>query len=301
MNLFQKYVAIVEESCYHVDFEGRQVLGHPILFSGCCAMFRLDAVSAVGGFTSGHLTEDMDITDRLWLAGWKGVYLSSVVNYGEVPFSYDHYRRQQERWAAGSARALRDFIWPLITTERLNWFEKLSALRQNAYFVASLLSAFAILLGIATIAWINLAWNSYAVEYYLYLLGQVKTVFVVLIYWCILSNFVEPGIMIVAKRKTYRDLLHLPMTIWYAWGVLPAYLIGNLKGLFNIKLDWFCTPKFLRNHVTELARLPLSVRVMNGAVCSALLVFYFVQGWSFGWFDEFALLLVPAFLLASVK
>ena len=301
MNLFQKYVAIVEEGCYYVDFEGRQVLGHPILFSGCCALFRLDAVAAVGGFTAGHLTEDMDLTDRLWLSGWKGIYLSSVVNYGEVPFSYDHYRRQQERWAAGSARALRDFFWPLLTTDKLDWIEKLSALRQNAYFVSSLLTAFAIVLGIGTITWISQAWNSYAVECYLYLLGKVKIIFIILIYWCILSNFAEPVIMIVVKRKTYRDLLHLPMTIWYAWGVLLAYLIGNVKGLFKIKLDWFRTPKFLRTEVTDLARLPFSVRVLNGVVCAGLLLFYFVQGWSFGWFDEFSLLLVPAFILATVK
>ena len=39
MNVFQKYVALNEEGCYYVDFEGRQVLGHPTLFSGCCTLF----------------------------------------------------------------------------------------------------------------------------------------------------------------------------------------------------------------------------------------------------------------------
>jgi cellulose synthase/poly-beta-1,6-N-acetylglucosamine synthase-like glycosyltransferase len=76
----------VEEGCYYIDFEGRQVLGHPTLFSGCCTLFRLDAVARVGWFTAGHLTEDLDLTDRLWLDGWKGVYLEDVINYGEVPF-----------------------------------------------------------------------------------------------------------------------------------------------------------------------------------------------------------------------
>jgi len=97
MNLFQKYVTLIEEGCYYVDFVGRQNLGHPTLFSGCCTLFRLDAVNRVGGFTPGHLTEDLDLTDRLWLHNWKGIYLEDVINYGEVPFTYDHYRRQQER------------------------------------------------------------------------------------------------------------------------------------------------------------------------------------------------------------
>ena len=47
MNVFQKYVALSEEGCYFVDFEGRQVLGHRALFSGCCTLLRLSAVAPI--------------------------------------------------------------------------------------------------------------------------------------------------------------------------------------------------------------------------------------------------------------
>jgi cellulose synthase/poly-beta-1,6-N-acetylglucosamine synthase-like glycosyltransferase len=299
MNVFQRYVALVEEGCYYVDFEGRQVLGHLILFSGCCALFRLDAVARVGGFTPGHLTEDLDLTDRFWLDGWKGIYLGNVINYGEVPFTYDHYLRQQERWAAGSARELRDFLWPILKTKELGWFEKLSAVRQNAYFTTPLLTGIAILLAMTTVMWLALAWNTYAVEYYLYTLGIFRVPFIVLIYWCILSNFVESLVMILFKKRSYRDLLHLPMMVWYAWSVLSTYAVGNIKGLFSIKLDWFRTPKFVRGREGHLPCVPASVRALNLCTCVALLYFYFSEGWVFGWFDEFALLWIPAFLLAS--
>jgi len=301
MNLFQKYITIVEEGCYHVDFEGRQVLNHPTLFSGCCTLFRLDAIADVGGFTPGHLTEDLDLTDRFWLNGWKGIYLSDVINYGEVPFTYDHYRRQQERWAAGSARALREFLWPLLKNKHFGWFEKLSAIRQNAYFTTTLLTGSAILLGIITVLWLVLYWNTYSVEYYLYILGVIKVPLVGIIYWCILSNFLEPLIMILVKKRCYGHLLHFPMMIWYAWSVLPTYIIGNVKGLIGIELDWFRTPKFLRNKAMQFDSVPISIRILNLTACVALLVFYFSEGWFFGWFDEFVLLLVPAFLIASFR
>lgn len=301
MNLFQKYVAVVEEGCYHVDFQGRQVLGHPILFSGCCTLFRLDAVHAVGGFQPGHLTEDLDLTNRLWVQGWKGVYLGDVVNYGEVPFTYDHYRRQQERWAAGSARALREHWRSLLTTRHLSFPDKLSAFRQNAYFTTTLLTGLAILLSLATVSWLILGWNTYAVETYLYCLEYVKPLMVTALYFCILSNFVEPIIMILAKRRRWQDLGHLPMTIWYGWSVLSTYWMGNLKGLLGARLDWFRTPKFQRDRVGRLAASPLSVRTVNAITCLALVGLYWSQGWFFGWFDEFALLLLPAFVLASIK
>ena len=301
MNALQRYVSLVEEGCYYVDFAGRQVLGHPTLFSGCCTLFRLDAVSQVGGFTPGHLTEDLDLTDRLWLHNWKGLYLEDVINYGEVPFTYDHYRRQQERWAAGSSRAFREFLWPILTTKALGWFEKLSALRQNAYFTTALLTEAAILLGMLTVIWLILAWNTYAVEYYLYILGCLKIPFITLLYWCVLSNFVEPLIMVLVKKRSIRELCHLPMMVWSAWSVLHTCAIGNIKGLFGFQLDWFRTPKFERSRVGRLARAPVSVRILNLCTCLALMGFYFSEGWIFGWFDEFALLLIPAFLLASIK
>lgn len=301
MNLFQKYITIVEEGCYHVDFVGRQTLGHPTLFSGCCTLFRLEAVASVGGFTPGHLTEDLDLTNRLWLDNWKGVYLADVVNYGEVPFTYDHYRRQQERWASGSARAFKDYFWPILKTKNFGWIDKLSAIRQNAYFTTTLLTGFAIFQGIITILWLIAAWNSYAVEYYLYMLGLVKAPFLVLLYLCISSNFVEPIIMILFKKKTYRDIFHLPMMVWYAWSVIPTYVIGNVKGLSGASQSWFCTPKFVRGDVKRLPGIPRTVRLVNICVCVIALGFYFSEAWVFGWFDEFAILIIPAFLIASIK
>lgn len=301
INLFQKYVSIVEECCYYVDLEGRQALGHPILFTGACALFRLNAVIAVGGFTPGHLTEDLDLTNRLWLAGWKGIYLGSVVNHGEVPFTYYHYRLQQERWAAGTARALRTFLWPVLKSNRLGLIEKASAIRQDAYFAMCLLTGCAILLGIFSIVWIIWSWNSYESEYYLHLLEAFRTPLIVLLYWCMLANVIQPLVMILVKRRTYRDLLHLPMTIWYAWGVLPWYVLGNIKGLTGRNVYWFCTPKFVRSKVTTLSSAPLRVRALSACGCIGIAFYYCMQGWSFGWFDGFALLLIPAFVLASIR
>jgi len=301
MNLFQKYVTLVEEGCYYVDFEGRQVLGHPTLFSGCCTLFRLDAIDDVGGFNPGHLTEDLDLTDRLWLNGWKGIYVSDVVNYGEVPFTYDHFRRQQERWAAGSGRAFKEYFWPILRTHHLSWFQKLAAIRQNAYFTSTLLTGIAIIIGMTTVMWLVMAWNSYAVEYYLYVLGNVREPFLFLLYWCILSNFIEPLIMVLVKKRSYRDLIHLPMMVWYTWSIIPTYVIGNIKGLTGVRLDWFRTPKPLRDDTTSLPSMPNFVRILNIFACTIALGVYFSEGWHFGWFDEFSLLIIPAFLLASLR
>lgn len=301
LGLFQRYVALSEEGCYYVDFEGRQRAGHPILFSGCCTLMRLDAVEAVGGFAFGHLTEDLDVTNRLWLAGWKGVYCGDILNYGDVPFTYQDFRRQQERWAYGTACCLREYLWSILRSGTLTVWEKLAAIRQNSYFGTSLLTTAAIVQGMGVVLWLALRSGSYATEYYLYLVGQWHTPLAWLVYGCILSNLLEPIVMILVKRRRPLDLLHLPMGVWYAWSVLPAYVQGSVKGLLGARTEWFRTPKFVRGQLGPLSRLPIGARAVNGAVCLLLLAMYFVEGWFFGWRDPFALLLVPAFLLATIE
>ena len=301
MNVFQKYIALSEEGCYYVDFEGRQVLNHPALFSGCCTLLRLSSVAQVGGFTPGHLTEDIDLTNRFWMAGLKGIYLGDVVNYGEVPFELDHFRRQQERWCAGTARVLREFFWPIIKSNKMSVSAKCSALRQNAYYATPVLTGAVIIFGMATVWWLAVGWNSYEVEYYLYLLSFVKLPFILAIILCLLSNLIEPFVMIVFKRRSYRDLFHFPMMLWYGWSVMLTYILANLKGFFRTNLDWFRTPKFLRGQVGPISGSSAAVRLVNLSVCTTFIAFYFTEGWIFGWFDMWGLLLVPAFLIASMK
>jgi hypothetical protein len=104
--------------------------------------------------------------------------------------------------------------------------------------------------------------------------------------------------MILAKKRRLRELPHLLMMVWYAWSVLPTYILGNFKGFLGVRLDWFRTPKFFRYRVGPLASMPVGVRAVNMVTLGFLMAFYFGQGWHFAWFDEFSLLLIPAFVLA---
>jgi cellulose synthase/poly-beta-1,6-N-acetylglucosamine synthase-like glycosyltransferase len=262
---------------------------------------RLDAIEQIGGFTPGHLTEDLDLTDRFWIGGWKGVYLGNVVNYGEVPYAYDHFRRQQERWVAGTARALKDYFRPLLATPHLVWFHKMGAIRQNAYYTTGLFTVLALLVGAATLLWIYTGRDTYPVEYYLYLIERCRTPLMIIVYLCLLSNLVEILIMIVVKKRTYADLLHAPMAVWYAWSTLATYVVGNLKGLFGIHLGWFLTPKFLRGSVGAFSVVPNGMRTINRLICAAFIVFFFLEGAIIGGGDVFAVLWIPAFLLASME
>jgi hypothetical protein len=177
----------------------------------------------------------------------------------------------------------------------------MAAIRQNAYFSTNLLTAVAIVQGAATVLWLALGAGGFSVEYYLYLVSKWRIPLILTVYGCALSNFVEPVTMILIKKRAPRELVHLPMGVWYAWSVLLTYSKGTIRGLLGIRTDWFVTPKFLRGQAFLRSHLPATTRVLNFAACLGLLLLYFLEGWAFGWRDPFALLLVPAFLMASQK
>lgn len=88
--------------------------------------------------------------------------------------------------------------------------------------------------------------------------------------------------------------------VLYVWSVISAYVIGNIKSMIGASLDWFQTPRFSRDSTVSLPLMPRFVRLLNLIACSATLSVYFSDGWVLGWFDEFSLLIIPAFRLASI-
>jgi biofilm PGA synthesis N-glycosyltransferase PgaC len=74
-------------------------LGPALLGSNCA--YRRTALVQVGGFRSGALLEDSDLTLRLNCAGWQTRFVADSVSYHQTPESLPGYWRQHTRWARG--------------------------------------------------------------------------------------------------------------------------------------------------------------------------------------------------------
>jgi cellulose synthase/poly-beta-1,6-N-acetylglucosamine synthase-like glycosyltransferase len=71
-------------------------------FNGTAGVWRKEALYDAGGWRADTLTEDLDISYRALLRGWRSEYLRQVVVPAELPVSMGAFRRQQHRWARGS-------------------------------------------------------------------------------------------------------------------------------------------------------------------------------------------------------
>jgi cellulose synthase/poly-beta-1,6-N-acetylglucosamine synthase-like glycosyltransferase len=303
---FQRCLAINEEACYLVDMPGRQRLRQMILFTGCCTLFDMRKLAAVGGFLAGHLTEDIDLSNRFYLAGHTGVYLEDVANVGEVPPNYKAFRRQQERWAIGSARTFKEYFLPVLRSD-LPLHIKLSLLRQNSYFTVAL--------GVE----ISLGWSVLAVGVVTLdgllgghsgdpgaLLRVAGAVIAPVLLLALFSN-VLPLLVGVLKKREWLNLLYIPAASWIALSVVHTYAIANIKGFRNVAQTWFVTPKTNRQKGAVKVRGARWVRALN-LVTLLLLVATYVSAYgsssggstALALVGIYALLWMPSMIIATL-
>jgi hypothetical protein len=79
-------------------------------FNGTAGLWRREAIEAAGGWQHDTLTEDLDLSYRAQLAGWRFVYAPHVLAPAEVPPDIASFKSQQNRWAKGSVQVARKLL-----------------------------------------------------------------------------------------------------------------------------------------------------------------------------------------------
>ena len=85
-------------------------------FNGTAGIWRRAAIESAGGWQHDTLTEDLDLSYRAQLAGWRFVYAPMVVAPAEVPPDIAAFKSQQHRWAKGSVQVFRKLGWRILSS-----------------------------------------------------------------------------------------------------------------------------------------------------------------------------------------
>jgi cellulose synthase/poly-beta-1,6-N-acetylglucosamine synthase-like glycosyltransferase len=118
---------IILDSHYAVEQPTRSWTGEFLPFNGTCGIWRREAIEAAGGWHGDTLTEDLDLSYRAQLAGWRAVYLASVGVPGELPEGFAVWNRQQLRWNKGFAQTARKLLPGIVARGGLSWRDRTTA------------------------------------------------------------------------------------------------------------------------------------------------------------------------------
>ncbi len=99
---FTRLQALMIDFHFLVEQAVRPARGYLTNFTGTAGIWRRTAIESAGGWRSDTLTEDLDLSYRAQLAGWRACYVEELAVPQELPVSVSGYRRQQARWATGS-------------------------------------------------------------------------------------------------------------------------------------------------------------------------------------------------------
>ncbi len=151
-SLLTRVQARLLDSHFRVEQEARWRLGMPIPFNGTCGVWRRSAIEDAGGWDGDTLTEDLDLSMRAHLRGWRSVFMADLVVPGDLPVSARAWRTQQFRWTKGFAQCFVKLVPRIWASPLLPRWQKLMISFQMGQSLSFLVGASCILMGLPFIA-----------------------------------------------------------------------------------------------------------------------------------------------------
>jgi cellulose synthase/poly-beta-1,6-N-acetylglucosamine synthase-like glycosyltransferase len=128
---------------FAVEQEARFRAGAPMSFNGTAGVWNRDAIDDGGGWTGDTLTEDLDLSMRCAMKGWRSALLSDVEVPGELPDTAAAWRAQQARWTTGHAQTARKLLPAIWLSAMPLWKKTAMSLQmiQFAFYTLAFVSA----------------------------------------------------------------------------------------------------------------------------------------------------------------
>ncbi len=103
-SLLTRAQSILLDGHFVIEHAARNRSGRFFNFNGTAGIWRRSCIADAGGWQHDTLTEDLDLSYRAQLRGWRFVFVTDVVAPAELPVEMGAFKSQQHRWAQGSAQ-----------------------------------------------------------------------------------------------------------------------------------------------------------------------------------------------------
>jgi cellulose synthase/poly-beta-1,6-N-acetylglucosamine synthase-like glycosyltransferase len=145
-SILTKIQAFALDIHFTLEQVGRNVKGHLINFNGTAGVWRKSCIYDAGNWHGDTLTEDLDLSYRSQLKGWKFIYKEDVISPAELPVALSAAKSQQFRWNKGGAENFQKMKWEILKSKSIPFTTKVhcilhllnSSLFLNIFFVALL-------------------------------------------------------------------------------------------------------------------------------------------------------------------
>lgn len=138
-SLLTRAQAIGIDGHFSVEQGARCWGGLLLNFNGTAGIWRKTAITDAGGWTHDTLTEDLDLSYRAQLRGWRILFLPDVACPAELPVQVAGFKAQQRRWATGTIQTAKKLIPELLRASLPAWVKLQAILHLTHYLVHPLM------------------------------------------------------------------------------------------------------------------------------------------------------------------
>ncbi len=231
--------SIVLDGHFLVEHPARHFAGHWFNFNGTAGVWRKSAIEDADGWQGDTLTEDVDLSYRAQMKGWRFIYRPDIVCPAEVPASMTAFKSQQHRWSKGAIQVAKKLL-PAILKSNASGATRLEAffhLTNPIPFIAITMMA---LLLYPTIYVNLLALNTGEAG------GGTIALLIGLSLFALGTASAGVFYMIsqrVQQRSYFGTLLHMPLLMAIGIGIALNNAKAVFEALFGYRSPFVRTPK----------------------------------------------------------
>jgi cellulose synthase/poly-beta-1,6-N-acetylglucosamine synthase-like glycosyltransferase/mono/diheme cytochrome c family protein len=202
-------------------------------FNGTAGVWRRAAIEDAGGWTHDTLTEDLDLSYRAQLRGWKIVYRPDIVCPAELPVVISGFKSQQRRWAKGSIQTAIKLLPRVWAAPLPGWIKYQAFVHLTYYMIHPLMLAGLLLaMPLGTVWELTLGGGWRQAAGLLFMLATLG-----------------PGTMLVYSQWVLRErwwqrIWQLPTIMVIGVGVALSTSLAVIDAFVGRRGDFVRTPKF---------------------------------------------------------
>jgi cellulose synthase/poly-beta-1,6-N-acetylglucosamine synthase-like glycosyltransferase len=234
-----------------------------VYLNGTGFVMRRECIIDAGNWSGETLVEDLDLSFRAQLRGWKGLFLRDVSAPAELPGLFAAFKKQQFRWSKGSIQVLRRLGWKVMTA-KLPLLTRFEGLIHMAGYSMQSLMLLLIILALPLYLWSN-AW---LVKLPLNSLGIIGIGVPV--------SYISAYLTLYPSQKWLDLLVRLPAISLLGVGIAANNTLGVLDGLRGRKSVFERTPKLgtLQGERIDRFKVKTPIKISNAIWLELLIAVY---------------------------
>ncbi len=232
-SLLTRIQSIFLDGHFMIEHTARNRSGRFFNFNGTAGVWRKRAIDEAGGWHYDTLTEDLDLSYRAQLQGWKFLFLPEIEVPGEIPVEMNAFKLQQHRWTKGAVQTGKKLL-PRIWRSPLPLPVKIEA---TFHLTAHICYILMLLMALLTLPVLSIR----------ALMGWERLLIIDLPLFS-LATMAISGFYLTSQRALYpswkKQIKYLPMLMALGMGMCINNTRAVIEGLIGHQSGFRRTPKY---------------------------------------------------------